>query len=144
MVSAGKALRPSPRRRAPSVFLITIAGLGLSAPGPACGQSSLDPTAALLAEIIRVDTSNPPGREGLIGDLLAPRFKAAGFEVDIIPTPEPGKSHFIARLRGDGSKRPILLAAHADVVGVEREKWTVILRTNPLRLFIPMAPKSNP
>jgi acetylornithine deacetylase/succinyl-diaminopimelate desuccinylase-like protein len=85
----------------------------------------VDPTAALLAEIIRVDTSNPPGREGLIGDLLAPRFKAAGFEVDIIPTPEPGKSHFIARLRGDGSKRPILLAAHADVVGVEREKWTV-------------------
>ena len=37
---------------------------------------------------------------------------------------KPGKSHFIARLRGDGSKRPILLAAHADVVGVEREKWT--------------------
>src|SRR5262249_32669335 len=36
-----------------------------------------------------------------------------------------GKAHFIARLRGDGSKRPLLLAAHADVVGVEREKWTV-------------------
>src|SRR5262249_7086963 len=29
------------------------------------------------------------------------------------------------RLRGDGSKRPLLLAAHADVVGVERDKWTV-------------------
>jgi acetylornithine deacetylase/succinyl-diaminopimelate desuccinylase-like protein len=90
-----------------------------------CAQSAADPMAALLAEIIRADTSNPPGREGRIGELLAPRFKAAGFEVDLIATPEPGKSHFIARLRGDGSKRPILLAAHADVVGVEREKWTV-------------------
>ncbi len=42
-----------------------------------------------------------------------------------MPTPEAGKSHMIARLKGDGSKRPVLLAAHADVVGVEKEKWTV-------------------
>lgn len=84
-----------------------------------------DPTAALLVEIIRLNTSNPPGNEGLIGDLLAPRFRELGFEVTIVPTPQPGKSHFIARLRGDGSKKPILLAAHADVVGVEREKWSV-------------------
>ncbi len=84
-----------------------------------------DPTAALLSELIRVNTSNPPGREGAIAELLAPRFRAAGFTVDIIPTPESGKAHFIARLKGDGSKRPILLAAHADVVGVEREKWTL-------------------
>lgn len=84
-----------------------------------------DPTAALLAEVIRVNTSNPPGNEGAIAELLAPRFRALGFEVDIVATPEPGKAHFIARLKGDGSKRPILLAAHADVVGVEREKWTV-------------------
>ena len=34
-------------------------------------------------------------------------------------------AHVIARLKGDGSKKPILLAAHADVVGVEREKWTL-------------------
>ena len=80
---------------------------------------------SLLSELIRLDTSNPPGREGLVAELLAPRFRALGFEVDIVPTPEPGKAHFIARLRGDGSKRPVLLAAHADVVGVEREKWTL-------------------
>ena len=82
-------------------------------------------TAQLLTEIIRVNTSNPPGNEGQLAEFLAPRFRAAGFEVDIIPTPQAGKAHFIARLRGDGSKRPVLLAGHADVVGVEREKWTV-------------------
>ena len=89
------------------------------------GAPPLDPTAALLVELIRVNTSNPPGNEAQLAELLAPRFRALGFEVDIIPTPVAGKSHFIARLRGDGSKKPLLLAAHADVVGVEREKWTV-------------------
>src|SRR5512140_786390 len=93
--------------------------------GTAGAQTTVDPTAALLADLIRVNTSNPPGNEGSVAALLAPRFRALGFETEIIPTPESGKAHFIARLRGNGSKRPILLAAHADVVGVEREKWTV-------------------
>ena len=84
-----------------------------------------NPTADLLTEIIRVDTSNPPGNEGKLDELLASRFKPLGFEIDIIQTPDRGKSHFIARLRGDGSKQPVLLAAHADVVGVEREQWSM-------------------
>ncbi|MEO7362544.1 MAG: peptidase dimerization domain-containing protein [Gemmatimonadaceae bacterium] len=58
----------------------------------------LNPTAALLVELIRVNTSNPPGNEGQLDDLLAPKFKALGFEVDIFPTPQAGKSHLIARL----------------------------------------------
>ena len=91
---------------------------------PAIAQD-LPEVAKLLREVIRIDTSNPPGNEDRIAQFLAPRFKAAGFEVDIIPTPVAGKTHFIARLRGDGSKKPVLLAAHADVVGVERDKWTV-------------------
>ena len=88
-------------------------------------QSTPDPTAALLSEIIRINTSNPPGRTQALADLLGPRFRAAGFTVEVIPTPDSAKVHFIARLKGDGTKRPILLAAHADVVGVEREKWTL-------------------
>ena len=87
--------------------------------------SAGDPTSALLVDLLRIDTSNPPGNEAGIANLLAPRFRALGFAVDIVQTPEAGKAHFIARLRGNGSKRPLLLAAHADVVGVEREKWTV-------------------
>ena len=110
--------------------LAIIACALLSAPiayrgGAPQDAAAQDPTAALLSEVIRVNTSNPPGREGALAELLAPRFRAAGFTVDIVPTPEAGKAHFIARLKGDGSKRPILLAAHADVVGVEREKWTL-------------------
>lgn len=90
----------------------------------AVGQASND-TATLLQELIRINTSNPPGREGALAELLASKFQPLGFEIHIIQTPEAGKAHFIARLRGNGSRKPILLAAHADVVGVEREKWTL-------------------
>jgi acetylornithine deacetylase/succinyl-diaminopimelate desuccinylase-like protein len=84
-----------------------------------------NPTAELLSQLIRVDSSNPPGQEGKVAELLASRFRALGIEVTIVPTPVAGKAHFIARLKGDGTKKPVLIAAHADVVGVEREKWTV-------------------
>ena len=82
-------------------------------------------TAELLSELIHVDTRNPPGNEGKLDELLAAKLKPLGFAVEIFPTPQPGKSHLIARLKGDGSARPVLIASHADVVGVEREKWTV-------------------
>jgi len=83
------------------------------------------PTADLLSEFIRVDTSNPPGQTAKLAELLAGKFRPLGFEITIVPTPDAGKAHFIARLKGDGTEKPVLVAAHADVVGVEREKWTV-------------------
>ena len=88
-------------------------------------QDNEHPTADLLSELIRVDTSNPPGNEDKLAGVLASRLRPLGFDIQIIATPAPGKSHFIARLKGDGTKKPILIAAHADVVGVEQEKWTV-------------------
>ncbi len=102
--------------------LVAAAPLGAQSTPPLA--AGVEPTTSLLSELLRANTSNPPGNEGAVAELLAPRLRALGFEVTIVPTPEPGKSHLIARLRGDGSKRPVLLAAHADVVGVEREKWT--------------------
>src|SRR5512132_75739 len=104
-------------------FLLTVALLA-AVPSVAPAQSA-DSTASLLSDLIRAKTSNPPGNERRIAELLAPRFKALGFEVKIIPTPDSSKAIIVARLKGDGSKRPVLLAAHADVVGVEREKWSV-------------------
>ncbi|MGD0437176.1 MAG: M20/M25/M40 family metallo-hydrolase, partial [Bryobacteraceae bacterium] len=84
-----------------------------------------NPTAELLSELIRVDTSNPPGNEAALDEVMAGKLRPLGFQVAIFPTPQANKAHLIARLKGDGSLRPVLIAAHADVVGVEREKWTV-------------------
>ena len=82
-------------------------------------------TAELLQQLIRINTSNPPGNEIQLDEFLAAKLKPLGFETEIIPTPEAGKAHFIARLKGNGSQKPILLAAHADVVGVERSEWSM-------------------
>lgn len=104
--------------------ILSAAALGAGI-GTAGAQPAVHPTAELLRSLIRIDNSNPPGNEERLADLLTPMFKALGFEIDVVPTPNAGKTHFIARLRGDGSKKPVLLAAHGDTVGVEREKWTV-------------------
>ena len=101
-----------------------FAGLLLAA-AAVCLAADPPEVARLLADVIRIDTSNPPGNEGRLAEFLKARFAPLGFEIEIVPTAQPGKSHFIARLRGNGSKRPVLIAAHADVVGVEREKWSV-------------------
>lgn len=103
--------------------LIVAAFLLLTTANPQ--SSPVNDTASLLRDLIRVNTANPPGNEATMAAFLKTRFAPLGFEIDIIPTPDPAKAHFIARLKGDGTKKPILLAAHADVVGVEREKWSV-------------------
>ncbi|MEN3348982.1 MAG: hypothetical protein V7632_2617 [Bradyrhizobium sp.] len=88
-------------------------------------QSQGDRTVALLKKLIAFDTSNGPGDTRALAEYLKSQFAPLGAEVDIVVAPNGKAAHFIARLRGDGSRKPVLLAAHADVVPVEREKWTV-------------------
>jgi acetylornithine deacetylase/succinyl-diaminopimelate desuccinylase-like protein len=47
-----------------------------------------------------------------------------GIPADIVGS-DQNRSNLVTRLKGNGKKRPLLLAGHSDVVGVEREKWTV-------------------
>jgi acetylornithine deacetylase/succinyl-diaminopimelate desuccinylase-like protein len=80
----------------------------------------------LLQQLIRTNTSNPPGNEQQIAELLRARLAPLGFETEIVPTPTPGKAHFIARLRAaHPTAKPLLLAGHEDVVGVEPDLWSV-------------------
>jgi acetylornithine deacetylase/succinyl-diaminopimelate desuccinylase-like protein len=82
---------------------------------------------SLLQDLVRINTSNPPGNEALVAELLRTRLEPLGFQVEIVPTPTAGKAHLIARLPAtapDGRKA-LLLAGHEDVVGVERPLWTV-------------------
>jgi acetylornithine deacetylase/succinyl-diaminopimelate desuccinylase-like protein len=112
-------------KRAAAVVLWSAVAVAIWISSPRAQEPQLHPTAALLRDLIRIDTSNPPGHEAQLDEWLAARLKPLGFEIEIVATPEAGKSHLFARLKGDGSKRPVLLAAHADVVGVEREKWSL-------------------
>ena len=92
---------------------------------PSTAQAQQSEVVSLLQELVRVNTSNPPGNEAQVAELLAPRLRALGFEVEIIQTPTAGKAHLVARLRAaNPTERPILLAGHSDVVGVEPDLWT--------------------
>ncbi len=76
-----------------------------------------------LRELLRLDTRNPPGNEIRVATYLQGVLEREGIECEIVG-PSPERSSIVARLRGDGSQRPLLLMSHTDVVAVEPEKWT--------------------
>jgi acetylornithine deacetylase/succinyl-diaminopimelate desuccinylase-like protein len=72
--------------------------------------------------LVQMDTSDPPGREQPAVDYLKGVLEAEGIPVEIF-TLEEGRPNLVARLKGNGSKRPLLIMAHTDVVNVEPSKW---------------------
>ena len=74
--------------------------------------------------LVQIDTSNPPGNETKAVEYLKKVFEAEGIPTKVFAL-EPARANLVARVRGNGKKRPILLMAHTDVVGVQREKWPV-------------------
>jgi acetylornithine deacetylase len=78
---------------------------------------------ALLADLVAIDSINPrlvPGGagEGEIARLVGGWLSERGLEVDIADV-EPGRPNVVARTRGKGGGRSLLLYAHMDVVGVD-------------------------
>ncbi|HEX6835557.1 MAG TPA: peptidase M20, partial [Polyangia bacterium] len=62
----------------------------------------------LLDDLVGIDTSNPPGNEEKAARFIAAKLRAAGIEPTIVPF-APGRANIVARLKGDGAKRPLLL-----------------------------------
>src|ERR1700679_1157402 len=75
-------------------------------------------------ELIQIDTSSPPGNETRAVEYLKKVFDAEGIPTKTFSV-DPSRANLVARIKGNGSKRPVLLMAHTDVVGVQREKWPV-------------------
>ncbi len=116
--------------RQPALYLLAtllfgaIAAARLPAASPPDFAAARDEAVATLQALIRVDSSNPPGNETAVATLLAKTLAADAIDSQIYAL-EPSRGNLVARLSGNGSKRPILLMAHSDVVGVERDKWSV-------------------
>ncbi len=73
--------------------------------------------------LLRFNTSDPPGREIEAVNYLKGVLEKEGIPVETFAL-EPNRPNLIARLKGIGSKRPILIMAHTDVVNVDSTKWT--------------------
>lgn len=77
-----------------------------------------------LQQLIRINTVNPPGNEIAAARYLESAMRAEGIETHLFE-PAIGRAAFVARIRGEDTKRPVILMAHMDVVGVERDGWSV-------------------
>jgi acetylornithine deacetylase/succinyl-diaminopimelate desuccinylase-like protein len=80
-----------------------------------------------LQDLIRINTSNPPGNELAAANYVAAILEREGIAHEVIEI-TPGRGIVIGRLSASvmpDSSRALLLLAHLDVVGVAREKWTV-------------------
>ena len=106
---------------------------GASTDAPATGSSSADlskiSAEALdwLAGLIRINTTNPPGNELAAAKYLADILQREGIPCEIIES-APGRGILVARMNAGSmpdSSRALLLMGHMDVVGVQKEKWTV-------------------
>ena len=113
-----------------------LKGLGLRAWGLACLATTLSAQAppqpdwaGAEAEImrhyqavLRLDTTNPPGNEHLAVDYLKQVFDAEGIASQVFSL-DPNRSNIVARLKGNGRKRPLLIMGHSDDVTVDAAKW---------------------
>jgi acetylornithine deacetylase/succinyl-diaminopimelate desuccinylase-like protein len=77
-----------------------------------------------FTNLLKIDTSNPPGNETRAVEYLKQVLDREGIPNEVIAL-EPARANLVARLKGNGSRRPIIVMGHTDVVGVQREKWSV-------------------
>jgi acetylornithine deacetylase/succinyl-diaminopimelate desuccinylase-like protein len=106
-------------------LVITAAVLALR--GSTRGQT---PNAALEAEtlkhfqaLVQTDTSSPPGNEIRAVEYLKKVLDAEGIPYQVFAK-DPQRPNLVARIKGNGKKRPILVLGHTDVVTVDAKKWT--------------------
>ncbi len=80
-----------------------------------------------FVDLLRIDSSNPPGRETKVAEYLKRVVEAEGIACELLG-PDPARLNFVARLiaasGGNSGVRPLLLMAHTDVVPAERAQWT--------------------
>ena len=74
--------------------------------------------------LLKIDTSNPPGNETRAAEVIQEMLEREGIPTKLFAL-EAARANLVARVKGNGSKRPILLMGHTDVVGVQRERWSV-------------------
>jgi len=78
----------------------------------------------LLSDLIRINTTNPPGNETEAAKYLAEILEKEGFKCELFES-APGRGSLITRLKGTGEKPSLLLLSHLDVVAANPKEWSV-------------------
>ena len=84
---------------------------------------------SIFQELIEINTTDSAGSTTAAAEAMAGRLKTAGFPAGdiqvLVPDGAPKRGNLVARLRGSGEARPLLLLAHLDVVEARAEHWSV-------------------
>jgi acetylornithine deacetylase/succinyl-diaminopimelate desuccinylase-like protein len=78
-------------------------------------------------ELIEINTTSSAGNTTTAAEAMAARLRAAGFpnaDIQVVGS-DPRKGNLVARYRGTGKRKPLLLLAHLDVVEARREDWSI-------------------
>lgn len=76
-----------------------------------------------MIDLVRIDSSNPPGNETEVANYIRDVLAREGISSEMYAL-DPDRANLVARIKGNGSKRPILIMGHTDVVGVQADKWS--------------------
>lgn len=76
----------------------------------------------LCQTLLRIDTTNPPGRERAAAEVVADELNRAGLAPKLLES-APERANVVARLAGTGELPPLLLTAHLDVVEADASVW---------------------
>jgi acetylornithine deacetylase/succinyl-diaminopimelate desuccinylase-like protein len=109
------------------LVVVALAPLALATP---IAQAPAQPDWSALEDemmrhyqaVLRIDTRNPPGNEHLAVEYLKRIFDAEGVSASVFAL-DPNRPNIVARLKGNGRKRPLLIMGHTDVVTVDEAKW---------------------
>jgi len=104
-------------------LLLASAALAAQAPRVPDWTRLQEETMEHFQALLRFDTSNPPGNEKQAADYLKQVLEREGIPVQTFAA-DPNRPNLVARLKGDGTRRPLLLMGHTDVVTVDPKKWT--------------------
>jgi acetylornithine deacetylase/succinyl-diaminopimelate desuccinylase-like protein len=104
-----------------SLALVAASGSAQSATQPDWPRVQ-DETLQHFQSLVRFDTTDPPGGEEPAANYIKMVLETAGIPVQVF-TLEPRRPNVVARLKGNGRKRPLLLMGHTDTVNVDPAKW---------------------
>jgi acetylornithine deacetylase/succinyl-diaminopimelate desuccinylase-like protein len=82
-----------------------------------------DETMRHYQAVLRLDTRNPPGNEHVVAEYVKKVLDAEGIPSQIVGS-DMNRPNLIARLKGNGRKRPLLVMGHSDTVTTDEKKWT--------------------
>ena len=102
--------------------LVMAATVALAAQTP--GNPALEGEAMRHYQaVLRIDSTDPPGNESGVVAYVKAQLEQEGIVTETFQL-EPNRPNLVARLKGNGSKKPLLIMAHTDTVNVDPKKWT--------------------